>query len=748
MGALIAKIAVSAATYWLDRPYDYMVPDEMRRQIMPGMRVRVPFARGNRLCEGLVLALSEHSDYEKLKPVFALLDKEPVLSEELIKLAIFMRERFFCTVYDAAKTMLPVGLWFDSEGRQRVNDKMLEMARLAIEMEDAAEILQTKRIRSHQQASILEQLCAFEALPVKDLLHFTGASRPSLKALVNSGVVEIYGRETYRRPEVYSGELVELPVLNPEQEKAFNGIDALTESGAGAALLFGVTGSGKTSVYIHLIDRMLKRGKGVILLVPEIALTPQMLHTFSSHFGDEIAVLHSSLSVGERYDEWKRIKAGKAHVVIGTRSAAFAPVDNLSLIIIDEEQEETYKSENSPRYHARDVAKFRCAKADCLLLLGSATPDVCSMYNAKAGKYKLFTLEQRYNDMQLPEVEIVDMKRELRRGNGSDISELLRQRLRENIDRGEQSILFINRRGANKLVSCVDCGHTYKCPRCSVTLTYHSQRKRLMCHYCGHSTFVPDSCPECGGVLQFIGTGTQNVEQQVKELFDGVEVLRVDSDTVTPAGDHEKLFERFREEHIPIMVGTQMVTKGLNFENVTLVGVIDADQSLYAGNHRAGERAFSMITQVIGRSGRGEKPGRAVIQTLTPGNETILQAARQDYMDFYNSEIDLRRIQNAPPFADIFSITATGADESSVLKACVEIRDSLFPLGRERQDVRVLGPVPMPVVKVNNRYRYRVYLCCKSDARIRSCISDILTRFSGEKRFRGVAVFADNDPVD
>lgn len=748
MGALIAKIAVSAATYWLDRPYDYMVPDEMRQQIMPGMRVRVPFARGNRLCEGLVLALSEHSDYEKLKPVFALLDKEPVLSEELIKLAIFMRERFFCTVYDAAKTMLPVGLWFDSEGRQRVNDKMLEMARLAIEMEDAAEILQTKRIRSHQQANILEQLCAFEALPVKDLLHFTGASRPSLKALVNSGVVEIYGRETYRRPEVYSGELVELPVLNPEQEKAFNGIDALTESGAGAALLFGVTGSGKTSVYIHLIDRMLKRGKGVILLVPEIALTPQMLHTFSSHFGDEIAVLHSSLSVGERYDEWKRIKAGKAHVVIGTRSAVFAPVENLSLIIIDEEQEETYKSENSPRYHARDVAKFRCAKADCLLLLGSATPDVCSMYNAKAGKYKLFTLEQRYNDMQLPEVEIVDMKRELRRGNGSDISELLRRRLRENIDRGEQSILFINRRGANKLVSCVDCGHTYKCPRCSVNLTYHSQRKRLMCHYCGHSTFVPDSCPECGGVLQFIGTGTQNVEQQVKELFDGIEVLRVDSDTVTPAGDHEKLFERFREEHIPIMVGTQMVTKGLNFENVTLVGVIDADQSLYAGNHRAGERAFSMITQVIGRSGRGEKPGRAVIQTLTPGNETILQAARQDYMDFYNSEIDLRRIQNAPPFADIFSITATGADESSVLKACVEIRDSLFPLGRERQDVRVLGPVPMPVVKVNNRYRYRVYLCCKSDARIRSCISDILTRFSGEKRFRGVAVFADNDPVD
>ncbi len=748
MGALIAKIAVSAATYWLDRPYDYIVPEDMRQHIMPGMRVRVPFARGNRLCEGLVLALSEHSDYEKLKSVYALLDKEAVLSAELIKLALFMRERFFCTVYDAAKTMLPVGLWFDSDGRQRVNDKMLEMARLAVALEEASAALEAKRMKSPQQANILEQLCAFEALPVKDMLNFTGASRRSLKALVASGLVEIYNRETYRRPEVYSGELQPLPQLNREQDEAFKGIDALSTAGAGAALLFGVTGSGKTSVYIHLIAQMLERGKGVILLVPEIALTPQMLHTFSSHFGDEIAVLHSSLSVGERYDEWKRIKAGKAHVVIGTRSAVFAPVDNLSLIIIDEEQEETYKSENSPRYHARDVAKFRCAKADCLLLLGSATPDICSMHSALVGKYSLFTLQQRYNDMELPEVEIVDMKRELRRGNGSDISELLRKRLAENIDRGEQSILFINRRGTNKLVSCADCGHTYKCPRCSVSLTYHSKRKRLMCHYCGHSIFVDDSCPECGGILQYVGTGTQNVEQQIKELFEGVEVLRVDSDTVTPAGDHEKLFESFRNEHIPIMVGTQMVTKGLNFDNVTLVGVIDADQSLYAGNHRAGERTFSMITQVIGRSGRGEKPGRAVIQTFTPQNETIIQAARQDYMEFYNSEIDLRRIQNAPPFTDIFSITATGTDEAAVVRACTEIRNSLLPLGRDRRDMRILGPVPLPVVKVNNRYRYRVYLCCKSDAQIRACISDILTCFSGDKRFRGVSVFADNDPVD
>ena len=383
-----------------------------------------------------------------------------------------------------------------------------------------------------------------------------------------------------------------------------------------------------------------------------------------------------------------------------------------------------------------------------MLLLGSATPDICSMYNALSGKYSLFTLSQRYNDMELPQVEIVDMKRELRRGNGSDISGTLRDRLMENIDRGEQSILFINRRGANKLVSCGECGFTYKCPRCSVSLTYHSKRRRLMCHYCGHSRTVEEYCPDCGGMLRYIGTGTQNVEQQVKELFPNTEVLRVDSDTVTPAGDHEKLFERFRNEHIPVMVGTQMVTKGLNFENVTLVGVVDADQSLYAGSHRAGERSFSMITQVIGRSGRGEKPGRAVIQTYTPNNETIAQAAKQDYMEFYNSEIELRRIQNAPPFSDIFSITATGVDEEAVLRACNKIRDMLMPLGRQRPDVRILGPVPLPVVKVNNRFRYRVYICCKADAQIRGCISGTLTGFYSEKNFRGVSVFADFDPAE
>ena len=749
MPAAVAKIAVSAATYWIDKPYDYFIPESLREQAVPGVRVSIPFSRGNRRCEGIILAVAENSEYGQLKAIIDVLDAQPVLTPEQIKLALFMRERFFCTVYDAVKAILPAGLWFNEEGKQRAKDKTVEVARLAVTSEDAAVIADNKRRRSPQQAAILDLLCSFEMLPVRDILNHTGASRQSLKNLIKLELVELFQREVYRRPEVYADEVRPVPALNAEQEKAYKGLARLAGGEkAAVALLFGVTGSGKTSVYIHLINDSLKKGKSAILLVPEIALTPQMLHTFSSHFGDEIAVLHSSLSTGERYDEWKRIKNGRAKVVIGTRSAIFAPVSNLGIIIIDEEQEETYKSENSPRYNARDIAKYLCSKAGCLLVLGSATPDISSRYNAETGKYSMFTLSERYNDMRLPEVKIVDMKRELRRGNGSDISDCLRDELEANIARGEQSILFINRRGAHKLISCGDCGYTYKCPRCSVSLTYHSANKRLMCHYCGYSRRVDDSCPDCGGTLKYVGTGTQHVEEQLHELFPDAGVLRMDTDTVAPVGSHEKLFDQFRNENIPIMVGTQMVTKGLNFENVTLVGVISADQSLYSGDYRAGERTFSLITQVVGRSGRGAKPGRAVIQTFTPENQTIKQAAMQDYEAFYQSEIQLRRLQNAPPLCDLFSVTASGMDEEQVLKTAHYIKKWLSELLRDFPGTVVLGPAPLSVVKVNNRYRYRVNICCTASGSIRKIISHVVTECSKDKRFKGVSVYADNDPTD
>lgn len=747
MTGKFAKIAVSAATYWIDRPFDYLVPSELEASIAVGKRVYVPFGKGNRRSEGVVLVLCDECAYEKPKPLLAVIDEEPVLSEEMIKLAFFMHERFFCKVYDALKAMLPAGLWLNDDGNTRVNDKTVEMARLCVPSAEAQMRCETKRSKAPQQAALLENLCSFEALATADLLRHTGAKRASLKALEKAGIVELYEREVFRRPEVYIGELEPLPVLNTAQSDAYSGLAKLLETeDANAALLHGVTGSGKTSVYIHLIRHCLDMGRSAILLVPEIALTPQMLKTFSSHFGDEIAVLHSSLYVGERYDEWKRIKKGKARVVIGTRSAIFAPVSNLGLIIIDEEQEETYKSDNTPRYNARDIAKFRCARAKALLTLGSATPDIVTRYNAEIGRYKYFRLDTRYNAMCLPEVKIVDMKKELRHGNGGNISSFLKEELEENISRGEQSILFLNRRGTNKLVTCGECGYTYKCPRCSVSLTYHSLNGRLMCHYCGYSAPLDETCPDCEGKLSFVGAGTQAVVEELNELFPGTEILRVDTDSVAPVGSHEPLFERFRKENIPIMVGTQMVTKGLNFENVTLVGVILADQSLYAGDYRAGERTFSLLTQVVGRSGRGTKPGRAVIQTFTPDNETIVQAAVQDYEDFYRSEIELRKIHSLPPFTQLYSVTASGADEAQVVFACRYIRSFFDTVLKGRAGCIVLGPTPLAVVKVNNRFRYRVNLCCTAEREIRELISRIVTECSTDKRFMGVSIYADNDP--
>lgn len=744
----IAKIAVSGIPFRLDRPFDYAIPLDMKEKVQPGVRVEVPFTRANRRTEGIVLALAPIGAYEKLKPISEVLDEAPILTQAQIKLALWMHERFFCTVYEAVKAMLPAGLWFKN-GKRRVSDKYVTMAALAVPAEEAAEAAEQKRRRAPQQSELLRTLCAIGCAALPDLREFTGASLQSVRALRDAGLISLEDVPVYRRPEAPEGERQPLPKLNSEQTKAFKGILKLAGGKkASGALLFGVTGSGKTTIYIRLIAEMRRRGKTAILLVPEIALTPQMLRTFSSHFGDDIAVLHSSLSAGERLDEWRRIKNGEAGVVIGTRSAIFAPAEDLGIIIIDEEQEDSYKSENAPRYHARDVAKFRCAQDNALLLLGSATPDVESRWRAEQGSYAYFTLSRRFNEQSMPSVEIVDMKRELRRGNGSSISERLRSEISENLERGEQSILFLNRRGANKLITCVDCGFTYSCPNCSVSLTYHSFSRRLMCHHCGYTQRLDEHCPECGGTLKYVGTGTQKLEEELHELFPDTPVLRMDTDTVAPAGGHDVLLERFQTERIPIMVGTQMVTKGLNFENVTLVGVISADQSLYAGDYRATERTFSLITQVVGRSGRFEKPGRAVIQTFTPENETIRQAARQDYESFYRAEIELRRLQALPPFTELLCITMSGREESLVLGCAAKARDELLDATRSESGVRVLGPAPLSVLRVNNNYRYRVTLCAPPGRGLRRFVADIVARYSSDKQFRGVSVYADTNPSD
>ena len=513
-----------------------------------------------------------------------------------------------------------------------------------------------------------------------------------------------------------------------------------------------MTGSGKTQVYIQLIRQVLARGKKALVLVPEIVLTPQLLRIFASHFGKRVAVLHSSLRAGERYDEWKRARRGDADVVVGTRSAVFAPLPDLGLIILDEEQESSYKSENVPRYHARDVAKYRCVQHNALLVLGSATPSLETMHQARAGQISLFQLRERFNQKPLPEVILVDLKQELRQGNAGTISARLRRELEDNLMRGEQSILFLNRRGASRMVTCGECGEVPTCPRCSVHLTYHSANGRLMCHYCGHSEPLPDACPSCGGALNFLGYGTQKVEEELHAAFPGREILRMDTDTVSATQSHEKLLSRFEKERIPVLVGTQMVAKGLDLENVTLVGVISADLSLYVDDYRAGERTFSLLTQVVGRAGRGAKQGRAVIQTFTPENDVIRCAARQDYDSFYEQEIELRRMRLCPPFRELFVLTASGPLESAVLRTCMRLRRSLEgwlaqPPFRD-WELTVLGPAPASVAKINDRYRYRLTLAAQNTKEIRAMVAHLVRCAQTDKENKGVSVSADVNPLD
>lgn len=819
--ALCCKVAVAAATYAIDKPYTYLVPDSFRQSIQPGLRVIVPFGRGNRRSEGVILEVREETTEHKLKWISAILDQQPVVDAEGIRLAIWMRDRCFCTVYDAIKAMLPAGLYYDlqdsyelvfpieperlsavfptsslaerayvliqnaggrmqrrelceafgptdparglkvlldaglirleTSAKRGVGDKNEEIAMLTVSSDEAVEAV--SKSRSNLRKAVIKLLTEVGSAAAKDIEYFTGAKKKTLRELEKMGLIALFQREVFRRPELDDVQPQSAPTLNEEQQKAYDGLKELLQGAkASCALLYGVTGSGKTAVYINLIHRTLALGKSAMVLVPEIGLTPQLLRQFAAQFGDQVAVLHSSLAAGERYDEWKRVRKGDARVVIGTRSAVFAPVRNLGLIVLDEEQEASYKSENTPRYHARDVAKYRCSQNQALLVLGSATPSVESMYFARTGKYHLYPLTQRYNCHELPRVLLSDTREELRAGNGSSISTLLRQELEQNLERGEQSILFLNRRGASRMVICAECGGVPQCDRCSVKLTYHKANGRLMCHYCGHSEPLPERCPECGGPLIFEGSGTQKVEEELQALFPGTKIMRMDADTISAAHTHRQLLRQFEEEKIPILVGTQMVAKGLDFENVTLVGVIDADLTLYVDDFRAGERTFSLITQVVGRAGRGSREGRAVIQTFTPKNDIITAAARQDYDSFYEGEIALRQLRRFPPFEDLFLITVSGPEESGVLRCTMRLREGLTAWQRSpamsQHPFTVLGPAPAPVLKVNGRYRYRLTVSGQNTPAMRAMVAQLLKAAAEDNRNRGLAVYADLNPLD
>ena len=813
---MIAKIAVSAANFAIDKPYSYAIPETM--ELQPGLRVMVPFGRSNRHTEGVVLGV-EAGEEAGLKSVASCLDETPVLSMRMLQLAAFMRERYFCPLFDCLRVMLPAGLWFQSkdtyaltedrswqeksirnadaaallqllagfggsaEGKllrqslpdeeafekavsyllkkkwitaqrdfsRRTSDKTEMIATLAVNAEEALEYASRRPKSAAMQRSVLELMCSVGQAAGKEICYFTGCKPATVKKLAELGYLTLWEKPVLRCREIQPAKLDGPLVLSLAQEAAFAGLSRqMDREKPGTALLYGVTGSGKTAVYIKLIQRTLEAGKQAVLLVPEIALTPQLLGLMAAYFGDTVAVLHSSLPATERYDQWKRVKAGEANVVVGTRSAVFAPCPNLGLIILDEEQEHSYKSENSPRYSAREVALWRGIKENALVLLGSATPSVESMFYAKSGIYTLYTLKERFGGRKLPKVEIVDMREELRNGNDASLSYALQDAIGNTAESGKQSILFLNRRGNSRALVCVDCRSIPECPRCNVHLTFHSANSRLMCHYCGHSEPAPARC-QCGGPMKQLGIGTQKVQEELTALFPGMEVDRMDTDTVSAVNTHEKILDHFKNENIPVLIGTQMVAKGLNLPNVTTVGVLDADLGLYTDSFRAAETTFNMLTQVVGRAGRGDSEGKAWLQTMNPNHKVIELAANQDYDGFYELEVNLRRVQNAPPFGDFATVTFTGMDEARVLHGAVKFKDSLNALlqrGYQTQQCTVLGPAPCPVPKINYNFRHRLTLRCRMTKELRSLLAHLLRQFSADRENRGVTAFIDVNGYD
>ena len=814
----MVKVAVSAAPYSIDKPYSYLVPDALAAAAVPGVRVMVPFGRGNKESEGLILARVQEPKLPGSKAIRQILDSEPVLDKAGIDLALWMRGRYFCTVFEAVKTILPAGLWYglreiwslamepetarsaavgipgawqvldllekqggkadirvlrdvlgdgaekplkamkkaeiltcETDAKRKIADKSHRMVELAVNTEDAYALTEPKRRSAPARYEVVNFLATAGRTPAAEVSYYTGASARTLKAMEKAGLIAFSEEEELRVPSLDDVEPGPEIVLNEEQQRAFEEILGRVQAAKpSVTLLHGVTGSGKTQVYLRLVQETLALGKTAMVLVPEIVLTPQMMRKFSSYFGSRVAMLHSSLKMTERYDQWKRIRRGEVDVVLGTRSALFAPLKNLGLIIMDEEQEGSYQSENVPRYDAREVAKYLCVREKAALVFGSATPTVETAWAAEQGNYQKALLRRRYNENALPEVLIADLRQEILNGNPGLISTPLRQELEKNLAAGEQSILFLNRRGSSRMLLCGECGYVPQCPRCSTAMTYHSANGRLMCHYCGHSEPAADTCPECGGWMKHVGAGTQKVEEELRELFPEAGILRMDADTT--AGGHEEILQTFERERVPILLGTQMVAKGLDFENVTLVGVLSADISLYVDNYRAAERTFSLLTQVVGRAGRGGKTGRAVIQTYTPGNDVIRCAARQDYDAFYESEIRMRRLRRYPPFADLFTVTVSGTEEGRVLRAAVSVRETLRQLCRRPElaagEPEVLGPAPAPVVKVNNRFRYRCTLVGKNDKATREMLAWLQKDFAKDSANRGMNLFVDHNAAD
>lgn len=808
----IAAVAVSGTTVAFDNEFSYILPKDIAGGAKVGSRVLVPFGRANRRVIGFIVSVKEINDPpESFKPVLRLIDEEPLVNDEQLKLIKYLKDNTFCTYFDAFKTIVPTGFGYickthytlanslpegdltDEErevinyvrncASQRETDEFLDFTgdkkkkELVMSLIDkgvleAQENLKRKTgdndmkmirlsdefINSRsgysltaKQTLVVKLLDECGCVSEKEACYMTSCTPSLIKRMSDKGLITVYKAELLRNAigEVTEQLSPDTITLSDEQQSAFDGILANCKSGkAGASLLHGVTGSGKTAVFIKLIDAVRKLGRTVIMLVPEISLTPQMLKKFKTYFGEGIAVIHSSLSQGQRIDEYKRIKRGEAGIVIGTRSAVFSPLENIGLIIMDEEGEHTYKSETTPRYHARDVAIQRCGFNKCHLLLASATPSLESYYYAKNGRFGLFELEKRYNEFPLPEVKVIDMQSEAEDGNDGLLSFALAERIKQNLLNNEQTILLLNRRGYNTYVSCSSCKKPIECPNCSAALTYHKKNGRLMCHICGYSMPLPKTCPQCGSdKIRMGGTGTQKIEAEIADIFPDARILRMDADTASSRYDYEEKFLSFEKGEYDIMLGTQMIAKGLNFPNVTCVGVISLDKALFAGDFRSFERTFSLITQVVGRGGRGVKPGVAYIQTFVPDHYVLDLASKQDYKEFYEQEIALRHALIYPPFCDICVIGISAVLESKAIKGSEFfislLRQYLAANKGSISFLRVFGPAPCALERIGGRYRYRIILKCKNNNNFRIMIKELLSAFYKSNELKDVRIYAD-----
>lgn len=744
----IAQVAVDNATIHFDKLYSYKVPDYLEGRVWPGSMVLVPFGRGDKPRMAVVLgveATEEEKVPKRLKTLHDAAPEQARLTPDLLELVRFLKDRTFCTWFEAVKAVIPYGAQYRAatvDGKPVMQNRLSRSTERVYRL--AGELPQKPKPGPRQ-------LAAVEALRNGPLtahqLDEVGISKPTLDTLCEKGVLAVTQQD--KMLDLFA----DIPfdprpiTLAEEQQRAYESMLPDLEDGEPhAALLHGVTGSGKTVVFLKLIQRTLELGRKALVLVPEISLTPQMIRRLKSTFGSRLAVQHSALNNTERLLQWRMIQQGNADIVVGTRSAIFSPLQNIGLIIIDEEQEHTYQSESAPRYDAHDVAKKRAAMEKSLLVFASATPLTETYHAAESGKYKLLTLTQRYGGRPLPQVDFIDMRAEMAAGNPREVSTRMARELQENLENGEQSILLLNRRGYHTVGMCVTCGHVLKCPNCSVPLVYHKPQQALMCHHCGHTVRpLPQLCPECGGKLNYSGFGTQRVEEELSQLLPGARILRMDQDSTSQKNAHETMLAQFGRQEYDILLGTQMVAKGLDFEKVTLVGVLGIDSLLFGQGFRAYESVFSLVTQVIGRGGRAALPGRALIQTTVPNHPVLQLAAEQDYEAFYREEIAFRKFGLYPPYCSFCIVGFVGAQEGSVAMAAHRFGTLLAERAAQRPQMplRLLGPAPMGITMLNGKYRYKLTLKCRNDAAFRALLRETLDVYAREKLPQKASVILD-----